>query len=248
MNLRTRNSFIASAIIATLLSIGIGCGHDHNKPTPGATPTPTPVATPSPTPPPAAQHAAISTSLVPGMHVHAAITKTTVKVSWPNWLSLPKVEAATNVVVSQNWEGICQSSPATTGHVASIVLFGVGQTVDQTCSHSWFDNDSDGSIAAGFNATGKIVYGDGTLSNLVVSVEHGTVIGTPVIVTVWVKRSGTALSTGITCALAVGNDEQICQSTATFAVQNLDRVLVTISRNDGDSLVNLNAAFTKSIP
>jgi hypothetical protein len=190
----------------------------------------------------------MSFTLVRGMHVHAAETKTTTSVKWNGWFSLPSVEAATIVAVSQNWEGACQSSPPTTGGVASIVLFGVGQTSDETCSHEFFKNDSDGSLAAGFNTAGKLIYGDGTLSNLVVSVEHGTSIQLPVHVTVYVKRGTDTLATGLTCDLVAGNDEQICQSTTKFLVQNLDRVLVTISRNDGDNLVNLNAAFTKSIP
>jgi hypothetical protein len=243
-------SGLVSLILATFLSFAIaGCGH-HNKPSPNPQPSPTPIATPSPTPVPQAVAAPVmSFTRVRGMHVQAAQQKTVVKLETHGWFSLPTVEAATIVAVEQNWEGDCQSSPAVTGgNVATITLFGVGQTVDETCSHSWVDNDTDGSKAAGFNDTGKIVFGDGHISNLVVSVEKGTVVQNPVLVTVWVKRSGTVLSTGLTCALAVQNDDQVCQSTASFAVQNLDRVIVTVTRTNGDMLVNLNAAFTKQIP
>jgi hypothetical protein len=228
-------------ILALLLLSSLaweGCGGKNNKPSPGS-------------PPPHGQAAQVSVSLLKGSHSHAV--SQTKKTSWKLTFDglVPSVEAATTTVVNvaQNWDGLCSSNPVTSGP-ASIVVFGIGQSEDATCSHEFTLNDSSGQQAATNATSGKLVTGDGTLSNLVVNTEKGTDVATAagVPVTVYVRRGATILPTGLSCTLPQGGDELICASTATFAVLNGDRVLTTVSLTGNDTLVNLNVTFTKSIP
>jgi hypothetical protein len=185
------------------------------------------------------------------MHVQAAqtTTKTTTSITWGNIFSLPKVEAATvtTVTVAQNWEGECSSSP-TVGMPSSFVLFGIGQSQDSTCSHEFFPNDVDGSQVAANALSGKAVFGDGTLSNLVVTTEKGTIVSSGVLVSVFIRRGATTLATGLTCSLPQGGDELSCASTATFAAKAGDKAVAVITLGSGDQLTNISVAFTKSLP
>lgn len=233
-------SIFAVAILAA------GCGSNKPSPGTGPTPTPTPVAQ-------GAAQAAISVTQIRGMHVQAAQTtvKTTSSLTWGSIFNLPRVEAATVtiVTVAQNWEGECSSNPVVGGS-SSFVLFGVGQSADPTCSHEFFMNDPDGSQVAATAPSGKAVFGNGTLSNLVVTTERGTVVASPngVLVSVFIRRGATTLPTGLTCSIPQGGDELACANTATFAALSGDRAVVVLTVGSGDALKNVSAAFTKSLP
>lgn len=228
-----KSGTIRTIVLMTLLAFVAGCGGQ-------VTPNPTTSGVQS------------SSTTVPGMHIHAVEkqTKTSWSLGFDGFLPTVHAQSSNTVVVAQNWEGVCSDSPASTGGIASIAVYGVGQSEDPSCSHSWTPNDTDGSSIAANVDGGKLVYGNGTLSNLVVNTDKGTVIATQtgVPVKVFVKRGQSVIDTGLNCTLPVGGNELICNSTAAFAAQNLDRVIAVAIRNDGDQLKGLTVAFTKSVP
>jgi hypothetical protein len=189
--------------------------------------------------------ARLSQTTLHGMHIHSARRTTTASLSWGDSL-LPSVQAATLVAVDQNWEGICSGSPVTTGTV-SFTVYGIGQNTFPRCDSSWAPTPEG---AAANAVAGKIVFGAGTFSNLVVSTELGTVIATPegVPVHLWVKRSGAVTDTGIECVLPSGSNELVCRTDTAFPVLDLDHVIATATVGPDDRLVGLTVNFTKVLP
>lgn len=233
--MNTRNLF--SSLLAVMLLL-VACG--------GGKPAPNP--SPSPTPSPTTQHAQVSNSPHPGMHVHDVRKTTASLFHWP-FGNVVYAQNTVTIVVSQNWEGQCSNSPSPgTGQAfVSYPIFGIGQSNQSSCLN--FFNDTDGSTAAANASDSKLVFGAGTLSNLIASTGKGTNISSAgVPVKIWVSRNGSIQFTGITCTVPSGAGELICQGTATFAAQNLDRVIATATKGDGDVLVNLSVNFTKSVP
>jgi hypothetical protein len=221
-----------------------GCGSHHQAGNPSPQPTPTP------TPTPTVQHAQVSHGTIPGTHIHdfKRTTTSSLKMMWDGLFPVVYAQSNVTVQVSQNWEGICNNSPLPgTGQAfVSYLVFGIGQNTKSSCSDSFFDTD--GTVAAQNALDGKLVFGAGTLSNLVVSTDRGTNIqsaGVPV--KIWVKRDNVIQFTGLTCTLPSGAGELICQGTGTFAAQNLDRVIATATKGDTDTIIGLSVNFTKSI-
>jgi hypothetical protein len=228
-----RRVWVLSALCSVLIIAACG-GHGHHGGGGGGGTT--------------ASSPQMSVTPIKGMHIHAAQSATATKYDL-NWRGLmPTVEAASTVTVavSQNWEGACTASP-NAGQAVSFLVFGLGQNSAPNCSNFFF-NDQDGSSAATNATGGKLVYGAGTLSNLVVSTDPGTNIQVDVPFTLWVRRSGTVINTGVTCSVPAGVDELLCQGTSIFALQNLDRVIAVGLVGANDHLVGLNVVFTKSIP
>lgn len=236
---------IYSLLIFAILLVGCGGGHHQSN-----NPPPKPV--PPPTPPPiVVQHAQVSNGTIPGAHIHA-VQKTVasaIQVIWDGMFPTVYAQAVVTIQVSQNWEGICNGSPTPgTGQAfVSYPVFGIGQNNKASCTDAFFDTD--GSVAADNALDGKLVFGAGTLSNLIVSTDKGTnIVSAGVPVKIWVKRNGAVQFTGLTCTVPSGAGELICQGTQTFAAQNLDRVIATATKGDTDVLVNLSVNFTKSLP
>lgn len=238
--MKSRFSILPILLIVTAL---VACG--------GGRPL-QPAPTPNPAPTPKAASSIMSHTRLVGMHIHDVkqTTATNFSVIWGGLFPTVYAQSSITVAVSQNWEGVCNRSPQpgnTTSPFVSYAIFGLGQNNDATCLSS--SNDADGTAAAQ-NSEGKLVYGAGTLSNLVVSTDRGTNItsvgGAPV--KIWVTRNGAVQFTGLTCTVPAGANELVCQGTSTFAAQNLDRVIATVTKGDADVLINLTVNFTKSLP
>jgi hypothetical protein len=106
-----------------------------------------------------------------------------------------------------------------------------------------------GSLAPAF------VTGTGSLGPLVVYATSGNVgplTGASDPVEVWVIRNGQVLNSGITCQLSVSiistspASTQRCESTTTFAVQDGDGIIATVTLNPGDAIFGMTFYLVKS--
>jgi hypothetical protein len=110
-----------------------------------------------------------------------------------------------------------------------------------------------GSLAPGF------VTGGGTLGPLVVYAYdlNGTLpVGsstTSDLVEVWVIRNGQVINSGISCSLTVQNpatpqqlQQQRCESLSTFAVQDGDGIIATVTLNPADEVLALSFFLVKA--
>lgn len=109
--------------------------------------------------------------------------------------------------------------------------------------------------ATNLNLAPAPVTGPGTLGPLVVYgyPENLAVPPPPLgtdMIEVWVIRNGQVLNSGITCQLQVQTganfSQQRCESSSTFAVQDGDAIIATITLNPADYALALTVFLAKS--
>ncbi|HWR35976.1 MAG TPA: hypothetical protein VN622_08930 [Clostridia bacterium] len=221
---------IAVSLVANvLLFIMLACGGGNSQPS----------GDPS-GPPTSPNKAMLSTSVLPGGHIHAA--RTTVAFNWS--LIQPAFAQTSTISLSQSWNGACNLSPTGVSATISGLVYRLGQDGSQNCTNQWF-NDTDGSSAAANAQTGQLVVGNGTMSNLVVWTSPGTQIVSGTSVHLWVLRSGSAIDTHISCTLPAGTGYTKCSSAVQFQAMDGDYAVATFTLPQTDKFVGLNVVFTK---
>jgi hypothetical protein len=167
--------------------------------------------TPSTSNPSAKLHAFIGA--VPGFHGLTA-TKTTAF----SFSIVPEAHAQVTQTVSftGSYSGFCTQANPPSAALSSFTLYGAGQLDPTACANFYSDSISDAAANAAGQGGGQLVIGDGTLGPLV---AYGNSTAT---VSVFVKRGGQVLDTGISVTL----DGTRATSTATFPALDGDYVIV----------------------
>jgi hypothetical protein len=214
--------------VALLVVFAVACGGGRGIGTnPGGTPAPGTIV-----------HKVFSSALVVGQHAYQKQTTTAINV-----FGIDVAYAAASVVtLSQSFNAICNLSPNTSGTIHGI-LYGAGQNQFPNCTNNWF-TQPDPSLAAASASQGQVIIGNGTIGDLTCWATEGSVMPSGVVLHLWLMRGGQIIDTGLTCQLT-GNDYQKNQNAGTFAAQDGDRAIVTYTKPETDSFVNLNAVFDK---
>jgi hypothetical protein len=145
------------------------------------------------------------------------------------------------IVMTGDYNGYCpQVGAPTSNQSVGLILFGAGSLTQQSCNGNYFfgAGTDPGNAAALNTQQGALVIGSGTLQGLVIVDDATSIVGQGSgLVEVWVLRAGQVLPTGISATL--GSNREVQDASDSFAVQDQDQIILTITVGPTDQINNL---------
>jgi hypothetical protein len=143
-----------------------------------------------------------------------------------DWSLIPSVHAQNPVTVTNvgNYSGFCATVPAG----ATTTLYGVGRWSDSDCLTNF----------ASFSNDGAPVIGAGTIGNLIV-LGTGGLDATDGVVQILVNNTVTPITA------TLGTSRKATDATHTFAVNDGDSIVATITTKSGTALQNVRVLLGK---